>query len=570
MNVTTHEGEAYYNALPTGYHLHEYRLERVLGVGGFGITYLAWDTNLDKKVAIKEYLPSDFAVRTGDVTVQPKSSADEEDYSWGLSRFLEEAQMLARFHHAHIVQVFRFFEANGTAYMVMNYEEGESFSAVMANRKGAFTERELLDLVLPLLDGLKAVHAAGVLHRDIKPGNIYIRNDGSPVLLDFGAARDQIGRKSRGLTSIVTPGYAPLEQYHADGRQGPWTDIYAMGAILYQAVSGSLPPEAPARVRADPYLAAAELARDRYHESFLQAIDWALRVGEDERPQAVGSWCDALSGVAPPVSAPASAQTAVEGGTIVVGRGPAPRSGAGGRDMRKSRTATWVAVAVTVLAVTGAGAWFALQPGGGANGRQAAGQAGSRTGPGQAGPAPQTASRPAKEPSSPAAGGNTSTEPAGTGDATTATAEPAPAKTTPPAAKPEPPPKPGPEPGANAGPVSQPNPAANSKAPAQTASLIPCPDLLPSLNQRLPAADCASVSGLLDRVLENEKTGQAGYWRSRDRFYSGSIVPVGTKIRPDGIPCRRFVQTLTVNGRTTQAQGTACRDRYKPDWRIVF
>jgi len=308
--MTEDQFEEHYNALPAGYQLHEYRLDRVLGVGGFGITYLGWDSHLEKEVAIKEYLPSEFAVRTGALTVQPKSSTDMEDYSWGLNRFLQEAQTLARFRHHSIVQVYRFFEAHGTAYMVMDYENGESLSAIMKRPDTSFDEDALRALLIPLLAGLEEVHRANVLHRDIKPGNIFIRTDGSPVLLDFGAARDAVGRKSKSLTSIVTPGYAPLEQYFGDGNQGPWTDIYAMGAILYQAISGKVPPEAPGRVKRDPYVPAVEVGAGRYSEGFLKAVDWALEVEEEERPQTVAQWRAAILGQAP-----------AAGATMLAGRG---------------------------------------------------------------------------------------------------------------------------------------------------------------------------------------------------------------------------------------------------------
>lgn len=282
--------EDHFHALPPGFHLYEYRIQSILGHGGFGITYLAWDTHLEKEVAIKEYLPVEFAVRQGEATVTPRSTGDEEDYYWGLERFLKEAQTLAMFRHPSIVPIFRFFEANGTAYIVMEYVQGDSLSAVVKKQPSRITEGFVLGILVPLLDGLAEVHKTGFLHRDIKPGNIYLRDDGSPVLLDFGAARDAVGRKSASLTAIVTPGYAPLEQYYADGNQGPWTDIYALGAILYQMATGSLPPEAPARVRNDPYVPAVQAGRGRFSKPVLQAIDAALSVDETKRPRDVATW----------------------------------------------------------------------------------------------------------------------------------------------------------------------------------------------------------------------------------------------------------------------------------------
>ncbi len=291
--------DEHFNALPPGYQLQEYTVRSVLGHGGFGITYLAYDTNLSKDVAIKEYLPAEFAVRQSGATVKPRSSSDAEDYQWGLDRFVKEAQTLAVFRHPSVVPVYRFFQANGTAYMVMEYQRGQSLAELFRAHRAEFTEDDLMSLAMPLLDGLAVVHKAGYLHRDIKPGNIFIREDGSPVLLDFGAARAAVGRKSKNLTSIVTPGYAPLEQYFADGNQGAWTDIYALGGIFYQAVTGRIPPEAPARVKRDPIQPAIEAGRGRFSEPFLRAIDTALAVEEERRPQSADEWRAMLRGQQP-------------------------------------------------------------------------------------------------------------------------------------------------------------------------------------------------------------------------------------------------------------------------------
>ena len=171
-------------------------------------------------MAIKEYLPSDIATRTGDNSVVPQASQFQDDFEWGLERFLDEARTLARFDHRNIIKVYRFFEAHGTAYIVMEYAEGETVSAFL-ERKGTLKESELKAILYPLLDGLEVVHEADFLHRDIKPGNIIIRDeDNSPVLLDFGSARQAIGARSRSVTSIITPGYAPIEQYSSRGRSG--------------------------------------------------------------------------------------------------------------------------------------------------------------------------------------------------------------------------------------------------------------------------------------------------------------------------------------------------------------
>src|SRR6266436_546323 len=202
------------NALPAGHALQEYRIERVLGVGGFGLTYLALDENLHLRVAVKEYLPADIAVRAPDRTIAPRSDETAQAFGWGKRRFLDESRTLASFRHPNIVRVMRFFEANGSAYMVMEFVDGAPLADWIKTRR-PLPEAHLRAFVMPLLDGLEVVHKAGYTHRDIKPGNIYMREDDTPVLLDFGSARMQAAE----LTAIVSPGYAPFEQYHAQGNQ---------------------------------------------------------------------------------------------------------------------------------------------------------------------------------------------------------------------------------------------------------------------------------------------------------------------------------------------------------------
>ena len=284
------------NALPQGHRLQEYELLRVLGFGGFGMTYLGFDHNLDKAVAIKEYLPSDIAIRTGGNSVAPQASQFQSDFEWGLDRFLDEARALARFDHRHIIKVYRFFEAHGTAYIVMEYAEGETLSAFL-ERKGVLTETELKAILYPILDGLEVVHGADFLHRDIKPGNIIIRDeDNSPVLLDFGSARQAIGTRSRSVTSIITPGYAPIEQYSNRSDQGPWTDIYALGGVCYRALTGEVPDDATDRMRDDPLIPVVERCAGQASAEFLSAIDWALAVDEGDRPQSIAEWRARLEG----------------------------------------------------------------------------------------------------------------------------------------------------------------------------------------------------------------------------------------------------------------------------------
>ena len=299
-------------ALAPGHRLHEYRIDDVLGQGSFGITYLATDVNLDTQVAIKEYLPAEFAIRTTDSTVRPRSLEVASTLLDGLDQFLVEARTLATFRHANIVRVARFFEANRTAYMVMDYERGSPLlnwwaeqcravpqpapDSVPPSQQPApgITEADLVMLLNPLLDGLALVHRTGVLHRDIKPGNICVReSDGSFVLLDFGAARPAAGDLPD-APSMLTPGYAPIEQYLGDN-QGPWTDLYAMGATLYWMVSGKRPRDAMERKRSPQGdVSAEEAGAGRFGPDFLRAIDWALQVRPEDRPRDVGTFRRAL------------------------------------------------------------------------------------------------------------------------------------------------------------------------------------------------------------------------------------------------------------------------------------
>ncbi len=281
------------NALPMQSMLQEYRIEQVLGAGGFGITYRARDTNLDKDVAIKEYLPGELAMRAPDGNVVAQATQHEAGYQWGLDRFLLEARTLGKFSHPNIVRVLRYFEANATAYVVMDYEQGDPLKTVLQLDPQP-PEAKLKAWLGPLLDGLEAVHATGFLHRDIKPDNIFIRADGKPVLIDFGAARQALGGETKSLTSILTPGYAPLEQYSGEGKQGPWTDLYAMAGVLYRAVVDKNPPDAVTRIRGDSLGAGLAAAHGRYSEPFLRAIEWALTLDEKKRPQSVAQWRQVL------------------------------------------------------------------------------------------------------------------------------------------------------------------------------------------------------------------------------------------------------------------------------------
>ncbi|HSS63621.1 MAG TPA: serine/threonine-protein kinase, partial [Gammaproteobacteria bacterium] len=296
--VKTDVGLTTPRALSSGHKLHWYELGEVLGQGAYGITYAARDVNLDQAVAIKEYFPDGFAKRDGADVVQPAGSDAEDAYTWGLTRFLDEAQTLAKFRHPAIVRVSSVFEANGTAYMVMDFERGKTLAELI--KAGAIIgESRLLAIVLPLINGLEHVHESGIIHRDIKPANIIMRSDGSPVLLDFGAARQAGDAGDRQLTNIGTPGYAPFEQFDGSGeaKQGPWTDIYSLGVMLYEIVGGQRPTDALRRGAAlmdggkDPLrpLNHQELSQC-YSAELLGAIEHALAFRVPDRPRSIKDW----------------------------------------------------------------------------------------------------------------------------------------------------------------------------------------------------------------------------------------------------------------------------------------
>jgi len=358
------------HALTTGARLNQYEMLQILGSGGFGITYMARDTTLDTMVAIKEYMPGELATRLGDSTVTARSSTSKGDFDWGLKRFLEEARVLAKFRHPNIVRVNQIFEANQTAYLVMEYAKGETLDA-MLRRTGPISEQETKDILFPILDGLKRVHELGFLHRDIKPGNIIIRDEGGSVLIDFGAAREATGSITRAITSIVTEGYAPLEQYDATGNQGPWTDIYALGGVAYKCVTGNKPPSATSRVRTDPLVPLAITAQGRVSDDFASAVDMALRLHENERPQDIGQLLALFTGAtimraAPPPADPTrvmqlDATRAMPSVSVKpVSEKVKPVTPAQPAAARSGRSA-FLGAAAALLLVVAAGGWFYMQ-----------------------------------------------------------------------------------------------------------------------------------------------------------------------------------------------------------------
>jgi len=286
--------EAHRLTLPPGYRIESYEIIRALGKGGFGITYQAQDVQIGRMVAIKELLPDNIATRMNGSTVVPHSEAMVESWQWARERFVEEAHILAGFSHPAIVGVHRLIETNGTVYMVMDYVDGESYENRLGRIKREPSRDSLWAVMGPILGGLEEVHRAGLLHRDIKPDNILINRHGQPFLIDFGSARSSIAATMT-MTSIVTHGYSPIEQYQTKGKMGPWTDIYAFGAVICRAVTGEKPPVAADRVLEDGFQWISCRNLEGYSEEFLRAVDWALRIRAEERPGSIAEWLPSLT-----------------------------------------------------------------------------------------------------------------------------------------------------------------------------------------------------------------------------------------------------------------------------------
>lgn len=286
-----------------------YQIEDVLGRGGFAVTYLAIDLNLDVHVAIKEYLPREIIQRDEQLNVSARRPEFVEDYNIGLNNFAREAKTLARFKHLNIVRVHQVIHKHSTAYMVMDYEHGREFADVLEEHK-TIPEAALRDILFPIFDGVEEIHLAGLAHRDIKPSNIYLRENGSPVLLDFGAARYTMSETTQQLTAVVTVGYTPIEQYNvSDNDQGPWSDIYALAAVLYEAVTGEMPVDSVTRASStltaqqDPLASVSNKAQQHYSDNFMKAIDWGLKMEAEDRPQSIAQWRAAFNGDYRPASA---------------------------------------------------------------------------------------------------------------------------------------------------------------------------------------------------------------------------------------------------------------------------
>ena len=292
------------SAMPSGTRLGEFEITGVIGEGGFGIVYSARDSSLDRIVAIKEYLPSAFASRTAAGTVQVRSNEHSKTFDAGLSSFINEARMLAKFSHPGLVEVFRFWEGNGTAYMAMRYYRGVTLRELLRTNPQIVTEQWLCETLDPILLALQELHNEKCYHRDIAPDNILVLPNGRSVLMDFGAARRIIGGMTRALTTVLKPGYAPIEQYSDDGSmaQGAWTDIYAVGGLLYHAMTGKVPVQAISRMMNDPLKPVATAARSEFSPNLCAVVMKCLAVMPENRYQSVDELRAALGWVTTPVS----------------------------------------------------------------------------------------------------------------------------------------------------------------------------------------------------------------------------------------------------------------------------
>jgi hypothetical protein len=414
------------NNLPVGTFLGEFELTEVLGEGGFGIVYLARDHSLHRRVALKEYMPSSLAARVGGTQVSVKSERHRETFEAGLHSFVNEARLLASFDHPSLVKVYRFWEANGTAYMVMPFYEGITLKQQLKDMGGPPDEAWLRDLLEPLTEALAVIHAEQCYHRDIAPDNvILLKGSERPLLLDFGAARRVIGDMTQALTVILKPGYAPVEQYaEVPGmKQGAWTDVYALAAVVYFAVLGKTPPTSVGRLMNDSYVPLSEAAAGRYSPEFLAAIDRALAVKPDARTQSI----DALrvdlgmEALAAP-QAEATRRRGRGGATVIAG---GARTGGAGAVAPKSRTPLIVGAAAVGALAIGGGLYAFL---GGGPGKAGGGATTVASAPAGAAPStaavpvgatPATATAPSDTTAAPATAGPVATAPT-----TTATAAP--------------------------------------------------------------------------------------------------------------------------------------------------
>lgn len=282
--------------LPPGTRVDNYVIDKVIGGGGFSIVYLGHHADRKVQVVIKEYMPRKLAHRAEDGrTIRTDDEAANDRFAHGRRMFFQEASILADIKHPNIVHVTSFFRANGTVYMVMEYQKGINLQDYIRRHKGSLSEKLIRTVFTRLLDALKLIHAKGLLHLDIKPGNIYLRSGGDPVLLDFGAVHQQQQSRKYAPGQVVTLGFSPIEQSMAGGYVGPWSDIYALGATMRACMEGNAPPPAEERRMNDTMRPAVEVMKKRYSPALLAAIDWAMEIDPLHRPQSVDALLEAMN-----------------------------------------------------------------------------------------------------------------------------------------------------------------------------------------------------------------------------------------------------------------------------------
>lgn len=280
------------NALPAGYRFNEFEIKEVIGGGGFGIVYRAWDHQLERTIAIKEYMPVSLAVRAEDLSLELRGERYQRLFTAGLTSFIQEARLLARFNHPGLLHVLRFWEQNGTAYMGTLYYSGMTLKEWQLTSPESVNEAWIRRLLPPLFGAINTIHQAGYLHRDISLDNIQIQENQLPVLLDFGSARKEIGNLSDETEIMLKPGFAPIEQYSEEGEneQGPWTDIYALGAVLHSLITSNPPPVSVVRCIEDNYQPLVERQPPGYSLPLLHAVDCALAMKPADRPQSIDAF----------------------------------------------------------------------------------------------------------------------------------------------------------------------------------------------------------------------------------------------------------------------------------------
>jgi hypothetical protein len=354
--------------LPVGTRLGEFEITALVGEGGFGLVYSAHDHSLQRRVAVKEYMPGSLASRGGGSRVQVKSQRHRETFEAGLKSFINEARLLASFDHPSLVKVYRFWEANGTAYMVMPFLDGTTLRDVLRRMPAPPDEAWLRSVLGPLTEALLVIHAEQCYHRDIAPDNVMLLGN-RWLLLDFGAARRVIGDMTQALTVILKPGYAPVEQYaEIPGmKQGPWTDVYALAAVIYFAIMGRTPPPSVGRMLKDTYVPLVQAAAGRYSERFLAAVDRALAVRPEERTQSIGELRQDLglgAATADPYATPPPVGVPRDGGAgpAPTGAGSPTPSAAAAQARGANRTLIGAGIGMAVLVAVAGGAYLALAP----------------------------------------------------------------------------------------------------------------------------------------------------------------------------------------------------------------